>query len=68
MTRHSGRHVIHRTHAIQVGKIDGRFLGVCLECGKLLGIAKRLRLLVLLEKFHTCPQTLFGNTHASTRV
>jgi hypothetical protein len=68
MKRRSGRHVIHLTHAIQVGKIDGRFLGVCLECGKLLGIAKSLRLLCLLEKFHTCPKTLFGNTRASTRA
>ena len=50
----SPQHILHAKHDLLVGRQNGLFIGVCLGCGTFLGAAKRLRLLVVADRFHVC--------------
>jgi hypothetical protein len=56
----SRTHILHGRHPLLIGKVRGRFLCVCLQCGALLGIARRLRVLTLIDRFHSCGSRRFG--------
>ncbi len=42
------------TNQVLIGKRRGMTFAVCLKCGKLLGVSKRVRLLEKIEKLHEC--------------
>lgn len=47
-------HIVHGTHELLIGRLHGLFLCVCLGCGHLLGAAKHLHILGLVDRLHTC--------------
>ncbi|HTK94225.1 MAG TPA: hypothetical protein VL382_01190 [Terriglobales bacterium] len=56
----SKTHILQGRHALLVGRTRGLFLGVCLQCGALLGIARHLRLLAVVDEFHSCGPRVCG--------
>lgn len=62
MTKRSPTRVLIGRHRLLLGKTNGVFVCVCLECGVLLGAAKRLPILMTLDRLHSCVTTFFARS------
>ncbi len=63
----SSYEVFHGYHQVLAGKARDRYVCVCLQCGKFLGVCSSLHLVGVVEKAHTCGPPLPAHPPARQR-
>lgn len=61
MSQHLPTHIIQCKHHLLVSKYKGLMLFACLDCGRLLGAARHLPILCVVDGLHTCQRTVGGS-------